>query len=161
MNSRHSFTLVELLLVLLLLGILAGLALPQFGPTYSRIQLKETADNIADLMRYAQSKAIIKRKIFGLQFDGPKNHYWIVEVKKDFGESSAPESYERVSGRFGRMRDVPERISVETEEELIHFYPDGTIDRISINLSNHRQERLTVSTLEKTGQVQVFDSSIN
>ncbi len=113
-RPQGAFTLMELLLVLLLVGVLAGLALPSFGPAYSRIQLKETANQILYLMQYAQSRAIIKRKTLGLQFDSSRTHYNLVEIKKDPELPSAPEYPEKISGRFGRFDRVPEKILIES-----------------------------------------------
>ena len=159
-NFLTGFTLIEILLVLLLFGVFAGLAIPQFGPTYSRLQLKETAEDLVYLMRYAQSRAIVRQKKCGLQFDSQMTSYWLIEDRSDPEESLSIESFERMAGRFGRIYHVPEKITIEADETLIRFYPDGTMDKVNIYVSNNREEVFTISTFQKTGQVQIFNSKI-
>ncbi|MFH1360891.1 MAG: prepilin-type N-terminal cleavage/methylation domain-containing protein [Candidatus Omnitrophota bacterium] len=158
-NRKKSFTLIELLLVVILLGVLAALAIPNFGPTYANLQLRETAENISYLMRYAQSQSIIKDKIYRLVLENNAT-YWIEEGSGNAQNPDQELNFERVRSRQGRIFRIPDNLSVESDVSLIQFYPDGTIDKVRIILTNTRDKTYTLSTAEQAGMVYVFDASI-
>ena len=59
---KRSFTIVELLIVILLLAVIAGLAIPNFGSTFKNLQLSQMAKTISSVMYYAQTRSIMKAK---------------------------------------------------------------------------------------------------
>ena len=158
-NSLTGFTLIELLIVISILGLMAGLAVPNFGNTYSNFQLSETAKNISFLMNYAQSRAVIKGQKHQLIFKEDNSQYWLEEEISDNGEENAEGNFRQIAGRFGRVFDVPEGITIESENPSIRFYPNGKIDKIRIYLHN-RHNYLTISTREQANYVQVFDFKV-
>ena len=152
----RSFTLVELLLVVILLGLVAALAIPNFNPAFTKFQLQETGKNITYLMRYAQSRAVMTKKTHQLVFDEERSAYWLLQERED-PDGESRQSFEMVPGRYGRSFQIPKEISVEVQDQPIRFYPDGTIDKARIYVSNERKDYLTVSTLEQAGYVHLFD----
>ncbi len=56
--SRHGFTLVETVMVIVLAGILLGIALPRFREQRRRYQLDTAAHQLAGDLRRAQVEAI-------------------------------------------------------------------------------------------------------
>jgi len=154
---KDSFTLIEILLVVILLGVIAGLVIPNFSNTYTRVQLKEAANNLSFLMQYAQNQAIVKKCNFQLIFDDERSKYWIVKQVDDEELNNSDLEYRRISSRFGRMVNIAPQINVETELDHITFYPDGMIQKARVYLSDNKDRYFTVSTKEQTGYVQVFD----
>lgn len=154
MADDRGFTLVELLLVLLIVAIAAGLTVPNFSKTYARIQLKKTAEDLAYLMRYAQSRAVVKNRPVRLTFDEEFSRYWLTEATAEDNEEFA-----RISGRWGKTYPVSEKIEVFSDKLFVTFYPDGHMDRQLIYVT--REERtLTISTREQRGYVRVFDEKV-
>ena len=78
----RGFTLVEILLVVMLIGLAAGLAVPNFSGSFSSLQLRETAENLGYLMRYAQSRAIIRRQPCRLEFNIDNTKPWNLRLLK-------------------------------------------------------------------------------
>lgn len=149
-----AFTFIELLVVVLIIGVVAGLIVPNFGNTYARFLLKETAHDIAHTLRYAQTNAITGRRIVQMAFDESASRYWLQAAK---GESGARAEYERIPGRMGRTFNIPDGISIESELSEISCHPNGILEKARIYVSDERGNYFTVSTREQVGYVHVFD----
>jgi len=69
--SKKAFTMIELVLVIVIIGILAALAIPRLD----RDLRQEAADNILSAIRYTQHLALIDNK---QKFDNPQweRRYW-------------------------------------------------------------------------------------
>lgn len=152
LKQKNSFTLIELLLVVIILGILAGMGAPAFRKTYLNLELNNTANNLAFLMRYAQGRCVVERTIYRLNFDSERKRCWL--TKQSIG---AAESFEKVSSKFSRSIIFPKEIKVESELEAVNFYPDGKIDSVNIYLKYKNDRTLIISTEGQIGYVEVLD----
>ncbi|HVY06678.1 MAG TPA: prepilin-type N-terminal cleavage/methylation domain-containing protein [Burkholderiales bacterium] len=61
MRTQHGFTLVELVVVLIVVGVLAAVAIPRFRGVES-FNTMGFADRVMEGLRYAQKQAIAKRR---------------------------------------------------------------------------------------------------
>ncbi len=156
-KSKKGFTLIEILLVVLMIIVVAGLALPNFSILFERIQLDETAKNIVYLMRYVQNRAMIKERQHELVFDENNHEYWLNEISSDDEGGMAQSA--PVAGRFGRHFSFSPRLTIETDNPEIKFYPDGKIDKVHLYICN-RKSCLTVSTREHLGYVELFEGKV-
>jgi prepilin-type N-terminal cleavage/methylation domain-containing protein len=75
-RADGGFTMVELVLVLTLLGLLAWIAYPRFA-TYYEIKLDAAARRVAADLRYAQSRSIATRTVYGLLFEPAQGRYTV------------------------------------------------------------------------------------
>ena len=66
--SRRAFTLIELAIVLLILGILAGVAAPKYADALARFRVEAAAKRVAIDMRYARSRAIERSETQTVEF---------------------------------------------------------------------------------------------
>ena len=152
------FTLVEILLVALILSIIAGLAIPSFSSTYAALRLKKTAEELVLLMRYAQNRAITKNRLMRLEFDGEFSSYRLTQseaLTETAGTQN--ETFKPVSGSWGKKFFVPGGIKVTTKKESVTIYPDGSLEKIEIDLCN-RKKCFIVSTEGKRRAIQLFES---
>ncbi len=152
-NKRwQGFTIVEILLVVVILAVIAALAVPNFGGTYTRIQLRKTADDLAYRMRYAQSYAITKNTRTRLEFDPSFTQYWLTRES----DTSTTDAFERIGGRLGESAAIARdmRVSFADGDPSLYFYPDATMDKKRIDLCRG-EECVFISTQEQRGQVYV------
>ncbi len=160
-NSR-SFTLIEILLVVVILGAVAGLAIPSFERLYANLTLKQTAENISLLMRYAQGRAVIKQRLHRLELN-PENATYQLTWQNSQDETSNPsQDFENIPSRLGRLFSIPQNLTLEIDEgkRFIMFYPDRTIDQVHLYLFDGRKRYFTISTQEQTGHIEVFDGKM-
>ncbi len=68
-GSNRGFSIVEMMIVIVIIGIMTGLATPKIGKAYARMKLKAAARDIGSDFRLARSKAISTKEQYGLYFD--------------------------------------------------------------------------------------------
>jgi len=156
--ARRGLTLVEILLVVVVLGITASMVLPNLGQSYGQVQLQTTVSDLAYLMRYSQSRAVIQKNSVRLNFADPPQAYWLEETPSENEDSQDPGVYQQVRGRLGRAYKIPEQVTVTPSSTAIVFYADGTIDPVQIQVC--RVGRcLEISTQVPKNQVKILDDS--
>ncbi|MBL7131937.1 MAG: prepilin-type N-terminal cleavage/methylation domain-containing protein [Candidatus Omnitrophica bacterium] len=153
LHQNNSFSLVELLLVVVILGILIGLSTPLFRKTYSNFQLADSAKNLVSLMRFAQTSSIVERLRYRIVFDSGKSKYWLSKES----DLSQPAVFSKIQGKFGRTVAIPKDINIEFANDNITFYPDGTVDEVNIDFSNRDNKVYTVTTEGQTGYVKLLE----
>ena len=68
-SRRSAFTLIELMLVAVLLGVIAAIAAPRIGAMLPRVSLQAAARQIADDVRTAQAYAADRGRVVYLEYD--------------------------------------------------------------------------------------------
>jgi len=151
-------TLIEILIVVVLLGVISGMAVPRFSPAFSQFQLRQTAGDFAHTMRYAQSRAITGQRLMRLRLDSIQSRYWVEEgpVESVSGDST---HFKRMTGRLGRKIRVSNAIVMESQKNNVVFYPDGQIDKLRIYVCA-KDSCYTISTQEQRGYVRLVQGRI-
>ncbi len=156
---RGGFTLLELVLVMIVLFILAGVAAPRFSDFFPSLQVGRTADELLAWARKARSEAALTGARHRLVFDVEGGRYWIEYEPKPLRE---PGIYRKMSGFWGEGT-LPDGVTLESLEGLeedqglrvLVFRPDGTSEDASIVVANERGDRRTLRVVGATSQVSV------
>jgi type II secretion system protein H len=113
------FTVIELLLVMLIIGTMAGLSAPRLRSGYERLRLNEAASSIGRTIRMAREAAITEGTVYRIQFDGDRRSY---RVERMAVEGS---TYEAPGRRWAGPSTLPDGIEMSVVPLGLGFSPNG------------------------------------
>jgi type II secretory pathway component PulJ len=116
-GSKKGFSLLELIVILMLVALAAGVVMPSFSRGLRGLEMLTAGRDLMTRMRHARSQAIAKQKIFRI----------ILRKEED---ETVPDYYVFADEFEQQIRkfDLPEGVSVQAEQEFpvrINFYANG------------------------------------
>jgi general secretion pathway protein H len=147
MSARpHGLTLLELLIVIALMAIVAGMVIPMFGGPVSTSELRSSARQLAAGLRLARSEALSERRETFLVIDVAGKRF---KVDRDAQAHALPAKIELKL--YTAQNDL-----VSDSVGSIRFFPDGGSNggRITV-ASGARKFDVDVDWL--TGRVAILD----
>jgi general secretion pathway protein H len=171
----RGFTLLELIVVLLIIGLMMALVTPRLVGSLTKMNLKTSAQKISSSLRYARSQAVAQQIIHQAVFDFEKNSVSVKSEKplndKDAYsqaeiESSATDN--RKAGDAGvETYFLPEGVKIKkaiiANEEIdsgsfsIEFYPAGNSSGGSVVLNDEKERRFQISVDFITGIINLTE----
>lgn len=164
------FTLLELIVVLVIIGIASALVVPRLVGGMGSLDVKAASGKVAASLRYARSQAVSQKVQYAAVFDLEHNRLTItpssegIDGKEEDAAGSGEESVPK------KTYDLPERVFFERvpvgdeyvkDEETdagisrIVFYSSGSSDGGGIALANDRGRRYIVRVDIITGSVEM------
>ncbi|MBI4722675.1 MAG: prepilin-type N-terminal cleavage/methylation domain-containing protein [Candidatus Stahlbacteria bacterium] len=141
--KKQGFTIIEIMTVVAILGIVAGIAIPTFRNYIPRMKLIMAKDEIIGAMRLARTKAITEKQV-----------YQVIFVKGD------PDSFRVEPGANGESTPLPTGVTIFDPYGIIYeFNPDRTARSIPHcgTLRNVKNKAITFRIIEATGYVQPIE----
>ena len=150
------FTLIELTLVIVTMGIVLLAATPRLQQTAQRLRAEQASTELTQLMRVAHEQAVSSGQEAVWIWDASSHRARIESLSEESGE---PDGMVPSSAIITQTTPIPDGISIDvtrTQEPLdcrcVHFFPDGTSEKatLTIRLSEHA---FTATVDDATGQV--------
>jgi len=109
-----SFTLIELVLVLLIIGVLAAISFPRLTRSSYHKMIQSEARRLESFIDYVQTKSRIDRQDYKIFFDFEENAYWYTTQK------------DNVEILSKKNKIHPSLYIKNKADAVIWFYPDRT-----------------------------------
>ncbi|MEA3486163.1 MAG: prepilin-type N-terminal cleavage/methylation domain-containing protein [Thermodesulfobacteriota bacterium] len=171
-SGAGGFTLLELIIVLMIIGIASALVVPRLVGGMGSLDVRTASGKVAASLRYARSQAVSQKINYTAVFDLQRKRLTIMPSSESAGEwdDDGADVEKKSAGIQGKTYDLPGRVAFERvpegdvymgDEEIdagifrIGFYPSGGSDGGEIALANERGRRYTVRVDIITGTVKV------
>lgn len=146
-----ALTFIELLIAIVIIGILAGIAIPNFKKTSSSFELDNFVKNVYYLTRYLQASAVSTAKIYRLDIVEREPAQFKAFRKED-------SDFIEIEGKFGKAYKATgvDIFSVDPQERTsIYFYPDASIDQTTIVFKNQYQKEVSLAIKGANSAIQI------
>lgn len=157
-NSRRSnangFTLVEILVVVLIVGITLGFALLAFGDFGSKRRILMSAEQFVNYVKFVQQQAILETSTLGISFN--QNGYHVMRFQPPASWQAMP------SKRIFHQQHFPSNAIVyfeSTAKKLRHpqiiINSSGDMTAFRLNFSTLKQDNIATVVGKQDGTVAV------
>ena len=124
LGTERGVTLIELMIVGVIIGLVAGMAVPRFQTTYEQMQIRSANRGLTSTIRLARSYAISEKTPFGIYFDGASVTFTLFKdvVNIGAGTYEAGDSLIRVD-TLPMEFDI---LSTDCTGDVVVFRPNGS-----------------------------------
>tara|TARA_B100001079_G_C16084294_1_gene371220 strand:- start:3 stop:572 length:570 start_codon:yes stop_codon:yes gene_type:complete len=158
--NRYGFTLIELSVVLLIIGIISALIIPRLT-SVGDWQLRSSARRLAASITYLYDKASTSRLVYRLTIDLDNGKYFASLLNTD-------NQFEKIATRYAKNTTLPKTIKINwarTQRHgltkdgtiTIHFLPSGFMDFAIIELADNANNVYTLKSNPLTGEVKITE----
>jgi general secretion pathway protein H len=158
----RGFSLLELIVVLVLIGLATSLVVPSLSRVSKTIELQAAAKKVSGILRYYRSEAVNKGLVYQVLFDSESREVKVQSIDVS-GEKEEDEKKEGTSPK--KMYVLPSGIQMKeidfpspgypSDLPAIEFYPNGTSSggTILLDSQSHKGYRIQINLF--TGGVKV------
>jgi len=158
----RGFTLIELALVILILGLAAMVVFPRLGGgALLRQQLRSSVARLVAVASHARDRAVCTRRMHVLHLDAEEGTYWVTETGP---ETDPPDEPPRrpLQGRLPdgvrfQAIEMPGDKSASEGTVKVRFSPEGWADAADIYLVGEDGEMRGMSIAGLSGRVEPRD----
>ena len=115
--DKKGWILTELVVIIVVLGIVCGFAIPAYRNQIRRANLKSAREDIISTLRLAQVRATSERVIYRVNFNSGDSTYQIGNDPDGDGTFA-----------YEAIQTLPQGISFVTTSTYFEFLPDRTIN---------------------------------
>lgn len=151
-SDRRGFTLVEIIIVMLIIGISAGLITIAIGRGSSGLGLKTLTKDVSATLRFARNQAITQKKTYCFVINRNERAYRLYTDK--IGDDNTKETVEVLN------KPIPEDIEMglmgsDEDEPFIEFFPVGNSTGGTVEVISSKGAFFHVIVNRITGKVDV------
>jgi prepilin-type N-terminal cleavage/methylation domain-containing protein len=161
-NDR-GFTMIELAMVLLVIGIVGAIVMPRIGGVLDRQQMRRTINMVRGTVRYLQARAALTKRVYRLTFDLDRQVMSVCYLSSDGCEPEPTRELRNYSlPATVRILDVinPQGTKTREGEAVTHFHPTGLAEPSTIHLEGSDKRQMTVMIEPLAGRVKVLDGYV-
>jgi type II secretion system protein H len=158
---NKGFSLIELMVVLILLGISIALVTPSLSRFSRTVELKGAAKKISGILRYCRSEAVNKGQVYQVLFDSSVREVRVqsMELKEEKDEKRegkvTPKTFSLPEGIRIKDVDILSSLQFPSDIPLIEFYPNGGSNGGTILLDSQDRIGYKIKVDFLTGMVKV------
>lgn len=144
--AERGFTLLELMVVITLIAIMLGLAMPRLGAALVSDPTTKVSRWLINNIGALKTEAVRKQKQYALRIDLDRQRLWVIhEGMSEEAEAAAEEeqAYQLPEDVQLHSLLIPGQDPISSGTTDLNFYPKGYSDRALIQLSNDDGERYT------------------
>jgi len=120
LRNAGGFTLLEVIVVLVFIGLIAGLTTPFLMSTLERVKLQTETRKINSALRFARSEAITRKTMFTFNGDIETRQYWISAK-----ETERPSTTRTLAPGYMMAYFTSEERTIDEGRFAIKFFPRG------------------------------------
>ncbi|MCX7919373.1 MAG: prepilin-type N-terminal cleavage/methylation domain-containing protein [bacterium] len=162
MPIMNGFTLLEILVVLVIVTLIVGAAIPNFRGAFEQSRLETASRNLATTLGTAHHLSVIHRLMFQVKFDLNKQEYQIIPDSSLLKDDDELPNYARRHTLPDGVKFNTININIPNVSEAddgtiksIAFYPDGSTDGAIISISDESGAVITLQVMKATGLIKV------
>ena len=162
-NSTKGYTLIELVVVIVLLGLFLGLAIPRFRYALVTDDLKATTRRMVGLIREVRNEAIREQKVYLVHLDLESNRLWIEYAGMGEEERSLAQDRAFAFPRAVRLLDVWRRGKGKQAhgEVALRFSKKGYVEQTLIHLGADDGREFTLKLSPFLATIKIYDKYVD
>ena len=144
-TPSSAFTLIEIMLVVVIMLIVAGVAVPKLSGSFSSTRMKDAVRSTIRVARYARSMTIIHQADCTLTFS--TNRISLTTADATLADRRFPAEI--------KITDFENLAESNDSEKKVLFYSSGMNDGFELTFSDDKNRRFTITCNPITGKVEV------
>ena len=168
-NDKSGFTLIELMVVIVLIGVVTAVILPEMQGTYEDALLRSTGRKIMSVSSLAASRAVATSGEQRLKFDLQNGRYELESVSRGKNKTEADQKRD-----LNEQGDLDKRIAIQIRDsnesdpktdqieedrkstgDSIAFYADGTAESKDVLLRDRQGFTLALKMNPTTARFRI------
>lgn len=161
--KNKGFTLIELAMVIVVLGVMIALVIPTLGEM-TGANLKRSARHLTGTIRFLRDEAEAKKTVYRLRFDVPGGHYWAETLTETSGRTA---EFKRLSsaistegGLSGNTTFKDVKSGSHPDDPYVLFTPDGWVEKTFIHLRDGNGKDFTLIVRPLTGDTELREGEV-
>jgi general secretion pathway protein H len=163
--NNHGFTMIELAMVLLVIGIAGAVVMPRIGNVLDHQQMRRSINTLRGTVRLLQARAASTKHVYRLTFDLDRQMMTVCIVDVETAECQAEQSRRLHDYTFPpavRLLDVEDGQGTKTSEgqAITNFHPTGLAEPATIHLAGSAEQQMTLMIEPLAGNVKVLNGYV-